>query len=209
MFAWEIREKLRSDGVCTRDTLPSISSINRILRNLYPQARTKPFFQQSSSKSRQHEQPGTASSAKGANGGEGAQQPPHHQEPHHLNRWQHCTTDWCQYRPVSAANQRKSSTSSAERRSFSYHSQSHHHYPPRHLLASYNSLNSRLQGFPSASASTSKRLCDNISSSIQLKAVSSLQLSPNSCSVVETSEQTTPAGRGKWKTFFIDDILCR
>ncbi|KAH9407268.1 hypothetical protein TYRP_012818, partial [Tyrophagus putrescentiae] len=40
MFAWEIREKLRAERVCTRDTLPSISSINRILRNLYPQART-------------------------------------------------------------------------------------------------------------------------------------------------------------------------
>lgn len=32
LFAWEIREKLLYDGVCGRDTLPSVSSINRILR---------------------------------------------------------------------------------------------------------------------------------------------------------------------------------
>ncbi|TRY73965.1 hypothetical protein TCAL_14649 [Tigriopus californicus] len=33
IFAWEIREKLISDGVCTNATAPSVSSINRILRN--------------------------------------------------------------------------------------------------------------------------------------------------------------------------------
>jgi len=33
IFAWEIREKLISDSVCTNNTAPSVSSINRILRN--------------------------------------------------------------------------------------------------------------------------------------------------------------------------------
>ncbi|XP_071495421.1 uncharacterized protein [Diadema antillarum] len=33
MFAWEIRERLLLDGICTKDNLPSVSSINRILRN--------------------------------------------------------------------------------------------------------------------------------------------------------------------------------
>ncbi|CAM1311567.1 Eyg (predicted) [Pycnogonum litorale] len=33
IFAWEIREKLISDGVCNNSTAPSVSSINRILRN--------------------------------------------------------------------------------------------------------------------------------------------------------------------------------
>ncbi|CAH1242717.1 PAX5 [Branchiostoma lanceolatum] len=34
MFAWEIRERLLADRVCTEDNLPSVSSINRILRTL-------------------------------------------------------------------------------------------------------------------------------------------------------------------------------
>jgi paired box protein 6 len=34
IFAWEIRDKLLSDGVCTAETIPSVSSINRVLRNL-------------------------------------------------------------------------------------------------------------------------------------------------------------------------------
>jgi len=33
MFAWEIRERLVSDGVCPQDGVPSVSSINRIVRN--------------------------------------------------------------------------------------------------------------------------------------------------------------------------------
>jgi hypothetical protein len=33
MFAWEIREKLIEDGVCDQDSAPSVSSINRIVRN--------------------------------------------------------------------------------------------------------------------------------------------------------------------------------
>uniref|UniRef100_A0A914ZDY9 Paired domain-containing protein n=1 Tax=Panagrolaimus superbus TaxID=310955 RepID=A0A914ZDY9_9BILA len=33
MFAWEIREKLIQDGICEEDSAPSVSSINRIVRN--------------------------------------------------------------------------------------------------------------------------------------------------------------------------------
>uniref|UniRef100_A0A2C9KDQ5 Paired domain-containing protein n=1 Tax=Biomphalaria glabrata TaxID=6526 RepID=A0A2C9KDQ5_BIOGL len=33
MFAWEIRDKLLSDNVCSSDNVPSVSSINRIVRN--------------------------------------------------------------------------------------------------------------------------------------------------------------------------------
>ncbi|XP_071037790.1 paired box protein Pax-1-like [Parasteatoda tepidariorum] len=32
LFAWEIREKLLFEGICPQDSLPSVSSINRILR---------------------------------------------------------------------------------------------------------------------------------------------------------------------------------
>uniref|UniRef100_A0A0K0FH33 Paired box protein Pax-6 (inferred by orthology to a human protein) n=2 Tax=Strongyloides TaxID=6247 RepID=A0A0K0FH33_STRVS len=34
IFAWEIRDKLLQDKVCTNETIPSVSSINRVLRNL-------------------------------------------------------------------------------------------------------------------------------------------------------------------------------
>ncbi|XP_026518619.1 paired box protein Pax-4, partial [Terrapene carolina triunguis] len=34
IFAWEIRRKLRSEGICASDRTPSVSSINRVLRNL-------------------------------------------------------------------------------------------------------------------------------------------------------------------------------
>ncbi|XP_059497121.1 paired box protein Pax-8-like isoform X2 [Stegostoma tigrinum] len=32
MFAWEIRDRLLADGMCSNDTVPSVSSINRIIR---------------------------------------------------------------------------------------------------------------------------------------------------------------------------------
>lgn len=36
MFAWEIRDRLLLEGICAHDNLPSVSSINRILRNCNP-----------------------------------------------------------------------------------------------------------------------------------------------------------------------------
>lgn len=35
MFAWEIRDRLLSEGICTQDNVPSVSSINRCVIQLY------------------------------------------------------------------------------------------------------------------------------------------------------------------------------
>lgn len=33
MFAWEIRDQLLAQRICDPNTIPSVSSVNRILRN--------------------------------------------------------------------------------------------------------------------------------------------------------------------------------
>ncbi|XP_036223666.1 paired box protein Pax-6 isoform X3 [Bactrocera oleae] len=37
IFAWEIRDRLLQEGICTNENIPSVSSINRVLRNLAAQ----------------------------------------------------------------------------------------------------------------------------------------------------------------------------
>uniref|UniRef100_Q9PSS1 Paired box protein Pax-6 (Fragments) n=1 Tax=Gallus gallus TaxID=9031 RepID=Q9PSS1_CHICK len=46
IFAWEIRDRLLSEGVCTNDNIPSVSSINRVLRNLALQRNRTSFTQE-------------------------------------------------------------------------------------------------------------------------------------------------------------------
>lgn len=53
MFAWEIRDRLLSENICSQDNVPSVSSINRIVRNRAaekakaqnPQAQSSPPLQ--------------------------------------------------------------------------------------------------------------------------------------------------------------------
>ncbi|XP_063232250.1 paired box protein Pax-6-like [Bacillus rossius redtenbacheri] len=48
IFAWEIRDRLLQEGVCTNDNIPSVSSINRVLRNLASQKEQQQQQQQQS-----------------------------------------------------------------------------------------------------------------------------------------------------------------
>jgi len=50
MFAWEIRDRLLADGICDQDNIPSVSSINRIVRNKAAE-KAKSAFSSSSSTS--------------------------------------------------------------------------------------------------------------------------------------------------------------
>nr|XP_016998557.2 paired box protein Pax-6 isoform X1 [Drosophila takahashii] len=55
IFAWEIRDRLLQENVCTNDNIPSVSSINRVLRNLAAQ--------------KEQQGPGTSSSTTGNTSG--------------------------------------------------------------------------------------------------------------------------------------------
>nr|CDS15418.1 paired box gene 3/7 (eyeless, eyegone, twin of eyeless) [Echinococcus granulosus] len=41
IFAWEIRDRLIRSGVCAHDNVPSVSSINRVLRGLFSEAQRR------------------------------------------------------------------------------------------------------------------------------------------------------------------------
>jgi hypothetical protein len=49
IFAWEIRDRLLNENICNQDNIPSVSSINRVLRNLASKS-----FDSSSSASSSH-----------------------------------------------------------------------------------------------------------------------------------------------------------
>ncbi|XP_050832433.1 paired box protein Pax-2 isoform X3 [Serinus canaria] len=57
MFAWEIRDRLLAEGICDNDTVPSVSSINRIIRTKVQQ----PFHPTPDAPFSSHPVPSTAS----------------------------------------------------------------------------------------------------------------------------------------------------
>lgn len=62
IFAWEIRDRLLNENICNQDNIPSVSSINRVLRNLASKS-----FDSSSSTSSSGSASGPSSSPEGSN----------------------------------------------------------------------------------------------------------------------------------------------